>query len=456
MKFVAGTNSKGQVYEYNPYFKIPQNVASHTDGYVVLYHDDIESGDVIPIDDFFTEYIYSSSTNRLYDIGVGGIMPNPDSVATQNPQSSRKVSGFVNTTGYGFDMHNPGTYIIKMLPGTAYWIDDGIDCINSDCDVISVISTDSNLLGITQSGLTIASSARFGLTQDTTVTRDFKRLGVLYYWDARADLKVSAPINNVQISDASNIRSTPSVRFSMNEDAWCKSTYSSPSRAYSYREIGNYTFVRSSFTPDTQTIDGLTFIDSIYATSSDEMSWQNLRGGSTRMWCYATTYMTENKPRVADFHSSSRVAVYDVGVPVRSHMAYWSQNTSDAMYSTGTTTKHNPSVVVIDDNDTYMIVEKKSHGRIEIGSDYVNRTIGLTITNLPPNKAYQINDNYGLVIYGSTNDNGIISIPYEPGLFSVAGDLSLNILHDMDVFNEMSGMSVYDIKNRASLSCAKF
>ena len=81
MKFVAGTNSKGQVYEYNPYFKIPQNVANHTDGYVVLYHDDIESGDVIPIDDFFTEYIYSSSTNRLYDIGVGGIMPNPDSVA---------------------------------------------------------------------------------------------------------------------------------------------------------------------------------------------------------------------------------------------------------------------------------------------------------------------------------------------------------------------------------------
>ena len=224
---------------------------------------------------------------------------------------------------------------------------------------------------------------------------------------------------------------------------------SSPSYAYQYREIGNYTFSSSSFTPSTETTDGLTFIENIYATSTAELYWWNGRLGSQiSMYCRADA---DHLPRVASFSSSNRVNVYDSGVPVRSHMAYWSQNTSDAMYSTGTTTKHNPSVVVIDDNDTYMIVEKKSHGRIEIGSDYVNRTIGLTITNLPPNTAYQINDNYGLAIYGSTNDNGIIFIPYEPRLFSVAGDLSLNILHDMDVFNEMSGMSVYDIRNRASL-----
>ena len=57
----------------------------------------------------------------------------------------------------------------------------------------------------------------------------------------------------------------------------------------------------------------------------------------------------------------------------------------------------------------------------------------------------------GWSFHGSTNDNGIISIPHESRLFRIAGDMSLNIFADTATFTEMSGMNLYDIKNRVGM-----
>ena len=445
LEIVAGNGAKGQTYSFEPHFAIPSDIATHNDGYVSIFHD-IENYEYpITIRNFFNEYRYDKNQHRLVDITPYGTVPDADFVSLLSPRISRSTAGTIQQLGNGFGVSEPGTYAIKLLPETTYWLDYGGDCVGNDCDSISVISTDSNLLGTTPAGLQIISSALFGLTQDTTVYPS------QYWWDANVHLKAYTQTPNVQISDASNIRSTPSVTFSMDEEAWCKMSRSSPSYTYQYREIGNHTFGSNSFTPSTETTDGRTFINNIYATSTAELYWWNGRLGSQiSMYCRADA---DHLPRVADFHSSSRVTVYDVGVPVRSHTAYWSHNATESMYDIGTSTKHDPSVVVVSNNDTYMIVKKTTPNWnwVDIGASYINKTGGLRITDLPPNTAYQIKDNYGLVISGSTDDNGIISIPYEPGLFRIAGDMSLNILQDTAIFNEMSGMNVYDIKNRVGM-----
>ena len=303
-------------------------------------------------------------------------------------------------TGTGLLFLNLDRTQSNSLPDTVYWLDYGGNCVyGNDCDSISVISTDSNLLGTTRGGLKIADNKRFGLTQDTTVTNIRMKLGVVYYWYSHVDLRVYAPINTVQISSEGNIRTTPTVTFSMDEEAWCKPHRGSNNRLNHYSEIGNYTFSRGSFTPDTNRIGNGIFIDGIYATSRDTINWVNSRNDRDRLWCWLD-FDAPNKPKVTNYRSSSRVAVYDVGVPIESHMAYWSTNATESMYGIGTYTKHDPSVVVVSNDDTYMIVEKTTPNSnlVDHWGIIYNKTGGLRITDLPPNTAYQIKDNYGLVI----------------------------------------------------------
>ena len=168
MKYVAGTNSEGREYTYHPYFKIPDDVKASPNGYVVLFHDDIEPDVTMPIDDIFREYLYNAHTQNLNPLTRSpaihnGTAPGFDSINVTSPRDIRKVSGGVNVNGYGFEVNDPGTYIISLEPDMAYWVNNDYDdehdlrCDGYNCDTVSIISVDPyfDLMSTTGDGFPI-------------------------------------------------------------------------------------------------------------------------------------------------------------------------------------------------------------------------------------------------------------------------------------------------------------
>ena len=120
---------------------------------------------------------------------------------------------------------------------------------------------------------------------------------------------------------------------------------------------------------------------------------------------------------------------------------------TDPMYPIKQQTSHDPFLVPVHNDDVYMVIDKRlSWSTIGVESDHIRDTMGLMITNLPPDTFYSITNDDGFAVYGSTGSNGEITLPYERG-FENVHDLSLDLFPDAFVITDMTGMSVYDIRN---------
>ena len=108
---------------------------------------------------------------------------------------------------------------------------------------------------------------------------------------------------------------------------------------------------------------------------------------------------------------------------------------------------NDPFLVPVHNDDVYMVIDKRlPWSTIGVESDHIRDTMGLMITNLPPDTFYSITNDDGFAVYGSTGSNGEITLPYERGFENIYG-LSLDLFPDAFVITDMTGMSVYDIRN---------
>ena len=452
LEYIVGSNSGRNNVPYVPVYTIPSNIVTSGSGYVAALHDDVvTNASSISIPQPFASYVYSSHSEQIYRTSSDETVPAADSIAIVGHHDSRKAHGAVSSDNDGFNVYSTGTYVVKLRQGMIYGIDDGIDCVGGSCDKISIIKSDSDLLQTTSSGLHLLNSQTATISQEQPYDLTFDNyLGNELRWGVTIDMTASINAGNARISHPNNvIISGLPVVFSFNENVYCKANYYAHSSTYSYKQFAN-NFTITSLALSTQTTGGLTSLNSVYVENTDRISWWNSKSNDDQYYC-PTPYISRDRPYLSNLQMDRSVSIFDRGVPIREHVAYWGQNASDSMYGLGLTTVYNPSVVSVNDNDTYMIVDKTSHvGSIGIWSVFINQTNGLLISNLPSNTLYKIYDDVGISAYGVTSNDGKIELPST--MFSTVGNLSFSLLPDSVVMKEMTGMTVYDTHSRASFN----
>ena len=571
MKFVYGTDSKGSVAEYHPYFKIPIDVKNHTDGYVVLYHDDIQPSVTVPIRDLFSEYTYNPATETLHEVGLHGAptgtMPNFASTKTAHPNSSMLRSGTVTAAVDGFSVSAQGTYVIKLPPGRAYWVnndhdrDHDLECDGFDCDTVSIMSTDVDLLGSTSSGRALS------VPQFSASDAGGTNYGYSWSWSHKRNIDLTTTFASERISSQGNVVINGELEVDFRELVYCFIG----SNRHQYRSSMNSTTIGlSSFVPSTTESNNMIFLNGGTASGSktlykDDFSPTGNYQDCTIMWrgghvkplsqfavqtntnqlydrgFWINEHMVHWSNAPANFNSNvvvnytgygqyiyddysagvnSSAYVYDSGTPKsmsvtvdithpnisdinplrltapngRTQNLYLSGNFTDGgsqtfaiysslrsivdgnwilnvaddtfgnvgyldgwtievtyytapMYPITQSTRQDPFLLPVYDNDVYMVINKKlPHGTIEVKSDAITGAMGLEITGLPPNRLYSITDNYGFGSYGSTMDAGKITLPNERSWTDVWNP-SLKLFSDAFVIRNMTGMNVYDIRN---------
>ncbi len=587
MKFVYGTDSKGSVAEYHPYFKIPDVVKANPNGYVVLFHDDIESGATMPIDDILREYQYNTHAQNLNPLTrnpaiQNGTAPSFDSINVTSPHNIRKMSGGVNVNGYGFEVNDPGTYIISLEPDMAYWVNNDYDdehdlrCDGYVCDTVSIISVDPyfDLMSTTENGFPIY-RPYFRVTDDG-IDREWR----FRYddWSASRDISISSSTSSKQISGGWNVYVGGDARISFTENIDCVTKVRDG--------IWNWRIVHEAWSgtktidaylnwasPVTTTTDGKTYMTGMTSTYSSHISDSDvvLPSGNDCLHGDGGSSLTLVHHPLSNLRlTQDGETAYDRGFRVTSHHAHWSDappsfasdvvvnytgpgqyipddyptgvesyiyvhdsatpqritatvdithpnvgdlsplelvapngltqkfyisgnwsegdtknqyissnlwnvtngnwilrvaddragNTgylnnwtltatydTDPMYPIKQQTSHDPFIVPVHNDDVYMVIDKRlSWTTIGVESDHIRDTMGLMITNLPPDTFYSITNDDGFAVYGSTGSNGEITLPYERGFENVHG-LSLDLFPDAFVITDMTGMSVYDIRN---------
>ena len=453
LEYVVGSNSGRNNVPYVPVYAIPSNVVTSGSGYVAALHDDVvTNASSISIPQPFASYVYSSHSEQIYRTSFGGTVLAADSIAIVGHHDSRKAHGAVSSDNDGFNVYNAGTYVVKLRQGMIYGIDDGVDCVGGSCDKISIIKSDSDLLQTTSSGLRLLNSQTATISQEQPYLAQASiYLGNHLGWRVTIDMTASINTSNARISHPNNVFiSGLPVVFSFNENVYCKASYHAHSGTYSYKQLAN-NFTITSLAPRTQTIGGLTLLESVYVENTDHISWWNDKQDDDLYYCRIPYVGYEYRPYLSNPQMNRAVSIFDRGIPIREHVAYWGQNASDSMYGLGLTTVYNPSVVSVNDDDTYMIVDKTSHiGSIGIWSGFTNQTNGLLISNLPSGTLYKIYDDAGFSAYGVTSSDGKIELPST--MFGTVGNLSFSLLPDSVVMKEMTGMTVYDTHNRASFN----
>ena len=324
MKFVYGTDSKGSVAEYHPYFKIPIDVKNHTDGYVVLYHDDIQPSVTVPIRDLFSEYTYNPATETLHEVGLHGAptgtMPNFASTETRHPKSSMLRSGTVTDTADGFSVSAQGTYVIKLPPGRAYWVnndhdrDHDLECVVYYCDTVSIMSTDVDLLGSTSSGLALV-VPRFSGSDGGGDT-----YGSGYDWSHKRKIELSTSFTGVQISNPSNVEIGGSLEVDFYLNAWC---FIGGNEYRGRNFVTNATVPLSGFVPSTTTSNDMTFLNGGTATGTRTVYKSNFSPTGTYQDC---DFIRSGRMRSAQDISvpTNTNRLYDRGFWVNEHLAHWS------------------------------------------------------------------------------------------------------------------------------------
>ena len=459
-EYLTGTNSIGTLHDYSVLFAIPPNVANSSSGYVGLYN----AGDPhtsVPIPNFFTTYRYSNSSNTLQDVGYGSAIQNFDSIEITAHDNSRSQSGTVDSSYGGFYAYDNGTYVVKLHPGLAYRVLNGINCFHGTCDKISVIASDSDLLATTSEGLPVKSlsglSSNLVFNSGSYVAErdypycDWDDCGRAI-WSARTTIEAFTNINRMQVSDTNNIvlSRSPSM-LNVTNYMYCTS-----SGWHNANFIAKASYSRSFSGPyfTTSNDHGNTMLNKITYESHNFNIWSTFdrpRYDPGEVCHYPGTIswddlhftsLNGNEPYVR--FNPFPLTVFDTGLPVKEHFAYWSPTVSDSMYGPADAT-HNPNNVIVSDNNVYMIIEKNTVGRyLDVSANNITNS-ALRLTNLPPNTVFSLDGSgSSSLVTGVTGNNGEITIPYSSLGFSSMSGLTLNLFHDSVVFRNFSGMNVVD------------
>ena len=181
----------------------------------------------------------------------------------------------------------------------------------------------------------------------------------------------------------------------------------------------------------TSTSDGKTFLNGVKYETDFDIGGASYHKNSDRAghWAckgmpYATTigfgdyHYNLNDPTAAlstvtymTTSGGGSKTVYDSGVPVRHHYGYWANNQTERVYR-DTSTLYDPSHVIVNQNNMYMVVEKNTPvGYLDVSASNVTNA-SLTIRNLPPNIIFALSDdNRDNFIVGSTGRSGTINDP---------------------------------------------
>ena len=139
-------------------------------------------------------------------------------------------------------------------------------------------------------------------------------------------------------------------------------------------------------------------------------------------------------------------AIYDQGIPVKEHVAYWADSPADRMYR-DTSTAYNPTNVIVNNTNVYAVVDKRTPGTyLDVGVDSTVNS-ALRVQNLPPDTIFSVSANGTRLVVGSTGSSGSITLPYTSSLFTTIVGLELNVFHDSLVAANPSGMVVFDHHN---------
>lgn len=469
-EYLTGTGPIGELHEYSSFFAIPPTVANSSNGYVGIYLADGPHTSV-HIPNFFSTYRYNNPSNTLSDIGLSDAMPVFNSIAVQSSTSSKKINGNVNSNGYGFYAYN-GTYIVKLHPGYAYTIPNGIWCHGALCNTASVISSNSHLLQTTTNGLhllTTNSVGNKGSWVDTgTITRPKTNQYGTTTISLTGTLNVYASVPSTQISGSAHITGpTPVLDYNL-ERRCGTNTYNFHSDPIPYTGA-----LFSRRTIDTWTSDGKVFINEIiFGTpfqstlshvSAYSQAWTGCSLSYSGVWsqgghigyCETRCYLANPSYNTATFTPTSQpgtLTYYDTGIPVAEHFAHWSEDNSTMPFR-DTGTAMNPNNVVVRDNNIYMVISNNLGSTISVDGHDV-ASAALRITDLPRNKIYSLTGT-GLAdaIVGVIDEHGEIQI-MNSSRFVGINDLTLNVFHDSIVFRNLSGMTVVDHFNNAHFNMA--
>ena len=468
-QFLTGTDSIGTLHDYTSFFTVPSNVVNSTSGHVGIYREgDAYTSYDIPA--FFSTYVYQDGSDTLRESTYGDAMPAFDTIATTAYGSSKKTSDAgVVSNGYGFYAYS-GSYIVKLHPDKIYTIPYDLTCYNDVCDRISIISSDSNLLGTTNNGLFLRRAA--GVSEDGAIVTS----GSLYthqygtnIFDSTQRVVAYVPLGNVRVSSAGNVygdQSSLVLDYTINQRCYSRGTHgliptSTPTPIFTPNQV----FYRSGAT--TNVNDGLHFAEKLRfsTTFSYHEEWER-HGHNTDPRCgllldvdwdcrshswghscdLASSTLDTRTVDLGSLHTTP-IQVFDAGVPINDHLAYWSQNSS-RVYANTTNTAANPPYVSATGNNVYMLVENNLGGSIAVDG-YDLSAASLSITNLPRNTIYSITGT-GLAnsVFGVTDGAGNINI-VDSNRFNGVYDLKLNVFRDALVFTNLSGMTVIDHFNNA-------
>ena len=294
-----------------------------------MYHDDIEPSVTVPIRDLFSEYMYNSHTQTLIEVGQHqvihtGVALNFDSKKTLRPSSSVVISGTVSDTGHGFDVSAPGTYIVKLSPGRAYWVNDNYDrfhdlgCVGYACDMASIISTDFDLMTSTSSGFRIVVPQFTGADAGNEIERSntiFNR-----------DYQLLTSVTSTRISSSGNIYLGGTLGVDFEERFNCYVGRSNGGNAVYYARTNPETAVvpLHRLVPTTTTTDGMTFMTGGVVTRSNEVNVTDfIQGTGWRQGC-ENRYSADTLPARNFVVDSNTNWLYDRGFKIREHLAHWS------------------------------------------------------------------------------------------------------------------------------------
>ena len=465
-KYVTGTGSVGELHDYSTFFTIPDTVSNSTGGYAAVYRSDDPHTSVSPLK-FFGTYSYNNSTNTLSDHTSLEANDPYTSIKTQGYFSSRQeVPGSVYSNGYGFDA-SFGSYIVKLHDGKTYAEPSGIYCAGGTCNRASIITSDSNLFSTTAEGLLLMRPSLTYGGYVTSGTNEWNaRAGGSYYGTRVLDYNIQAQayanggnrIISGSIADDTGI----SIDYDLNQS--CSRMTNPLSTVYGRSLSGPYAEIN--------TIDGKKHLQKIWyrAGQTDHWNVSMERRIYFSPYCSvpvtttydrpapnwyagtATVVSSEFNPNTYDIvQAAQQPNIYDVGIPVDRHLAYWAEN-GTSVFRTTSNTVTNPPYFSVSGSDKYMIIENKLGNGIYVDG-FDAASANLRITNLPPNTVFSLTAAGMSTVVGSTGQIGEIIIPNSI-MFDGKHDLTLNLFHDSVVFRNLSGMTVIDHVNNWAFNIA--
>ena len=449
--YLTGTGSVGDLHEYSPFFMVPPNVVNSSGGYVGVYVANAPHTSV-PISSFFGAYEYNNSSNTLRDVSYASILPTFESVELSSSSSSIRQAGTVTQGSNGFYVSNSGTYAVKLPPGLAYHVQSNLGCQAGLCDKIAAITTGANLIQTTANGLPISTSSSVSTKFHYETFTGGDRHGSGYrckYNDIcqmRWNIIGTVGISDTHVSSSGNVvLSYTPVQLNYDSYRYVWDSINARNKKIDWESGTSSQTV--SFSPVYSVSNGMTFINHAQGNFlSDTHTLADNKVYHKYLFDPGIAFSAGNRPQsIAPYPqitNSVPLSVVDRGIPITGRVASWSENSTNALYAS---TVHNPNNIVVNNGNTYMIIEKNTpYGYIDIVANNAT-TSGLSITDVPPDSIFTLTESDGEpLIVGMPSASGAINIQYASLGSSSFSNLQLNIFHNALAFRALSGMTVID------------